>query len=52
MKILKMGKKPNKNKRTMCLNCGTKLEYSSADVNSDRDGKYIICPVCSQYLAV
>lgn len=52
MKIIKEGKiKPKSNKKT-CYKCDSELEYEFADINSDKDGKYIICPICKNFIAV
>ena len=57
MKILKHGKKFNKNKIQTCGLCGCEFEYDESDVIVNRDfcltvnpplyKTYIICPECS-----
>lgn len=52
MKILKEGKiKPRSHKKT-CAKCDSELEYDFSDVITDKDGKYIICPVCKNFISV
>jgi len=52
MKILKRGNPPKDKRREVCHNCGSELEYISSDIHIDRDGKYIICPVCGKFIGV
>ena len=54
MKVIKQGnghiEKPVKK---TCGSCNSKLEYTRADIKSDqRDGDYIICPVCDSWMSV
>lgn len=52
MKVIKRGSVPTCIKRVMCSKCKSELEYHRADVHSDqRDGNYIICPVCNAFIA-
>lgn len=34
-----------------CLKCSSVLEYDKSDIHSDRDGSYIICPVCGKFIS-
>lgn len=53
MKIIKSGKDPkNKEFYKKCSNCNTEFSYTSDDVKPDfRDGDYVVCPVCGQFIA-
>ena len=51
MKVIKKGKVKN-TKEKVCWKCNSELEYEQKDVKSDRDGNYIVCPVCGQFIAV
>lgn len=52
MKILKKGGVKEKEYRKKCGKCDTKFSYTSADIPSDwRDGDYVICPVCGQFIS-
>lgn len=50
MKVIKQGQKVEKTRKVTCYGCKSKLEYTSNDVQSDRDGKYIVCPVCGKFI--
>ena len=52
MKIIKVGKVISETKQKTCSKCNSELEYVPKDIKTDREGKYIICPVCGQFLAV
>jgi RNase P subunit RPR2 len=53
MKIIKRGSvKAEETKKIMCGKCTSVLEYELKDIQMDREGKYIVCPVCGQFLAV
>lgn len=52
MKIIKVGNFEVKTKDKVCGKCKSELQYEPKDVKSDRDGRYIICPVCGQFIAV
>ena len=52
MKILKEGKKQERPRRVTCGSCKSKLEYTTEDIQYDRDGKHIICPVCEKFITV
>ena len=54
MKVLKRGNIPvNKPKKIKCWNCKSELEYTKEDIMHDgRDGNYIVCPVCEEWMAV
>lgn len=54
MKIIKKGN-PNEKVEIekTCLKCKTKFSYNSHDVKPDqRDGDYVICPVCKSFINV
>lgn len=53
MKIVKMGKVPDEMERQKtCYNCKTVFSYIPSDTQTDRDGKYVICPVCGKFIHV
>jgi len=53
MKVIKEENAHNEKPKTItCHKCKSKLQYVSADVKLDRDGKYIECPICKQFIAV
>jgi hypothetical protein len=56
MKILKLGniKFNVKPVKKTCHNCKTQFEYENQDIQSDRDGKYIVCPnpFCGKFITV
>ena len=51
MKIIKEGNVKPKEIRKTCHKCGTVFTYTEADVQSDRDGKYVNCPKCNAFTA-
>ena len=52
MKIIKDNSKKtilkDKTYKIICSECKSKLEYTNNDIESDRDGRFIICPICSK----
>lgn len=50
MKILKRGKIENPLYKITCGHCTSELAYNNTDVKYDRDGDYIVCPVCGKFL--
>ncbi len=52
MKIIKRGKVKEKIREKVCWKCDSKLEYKPKDVKCDRDGRYIVCPVCKHFIGV
>ncbi len=54
MRIIKRGKiPPLKEKYKYCFNCDTEMTYTKNDIKYDymTFGKYIICPICKEYLS-
>jgi DNA-directed RNA polymerase subunit RPC12/RpoP len=48
MKIIKQGIPPHEKEITkVCSKCKSELLVTISDLKSDRDGSYVICPVCS-----
>jgi transcription elongation factor Elf1 len=39
-------------KKKTCYGCKSVLEYTRVDIKSDRDGNYIVCPVCGAFIAL
>lgn len=37
--------------RTECSACGSIIEYTKDEVHTDRDGSYIVCPVCDMFIS-
>lgn len=33
-----------------CPQCKSKLEVSESDIQSDRDGRYFVCPCCGKFV--
>ena len=52
MKILKRGKVKNEHPKMTCAYCDTVFEYLKTDIALDRDGRYVVCPVCGKFLTV
>ena len=52
MKILKKGVVPSHKQKINCNNCKSELEFKQDDVRHDRDGSYIVCPVCNKFLGL
>lgn len=52
MKILKKGIIPSTAKKIICNNCSSELEFNQNDVKHDRDGSYVVCPVCNKFLGL
>lgn len=53
MKIIKKGKVEEKVWTRTCSNCKTEFEYTQSDVDSDREGSYVVCPLegCGAFIA-
>lgn len=55
MKVIKEGeKKIDKVTKRRCYRCGCVFEYVRDDINSDRNGIYVICPneYCKSFMFV
>ncbi len=52
MKIIKKGEKKEKEYIKTCSGCKTKFSYKNRDIETDRDGSYVICPVCKAFIAI
>lgn len=56
MKVIKEGKKKidEQPKEKTCYKCSCVFEYVRNDINSDREGSYVICPNedCKSFLSV
>lgn len=50
MKIIERGDIKPKSKKCTCYKCKSKLEYTNDDIKTDRDGDYIVCPVCKTFI--
>lgn len=52
MKVIKEGAKKENEYEVECSKCDSVLHYTNGDRHSDqRDGDYIICPVCKAFIA-
>ena len=51
MRVIKEGTLPVKENKCTCYKCKTKFAYIASDVKPDRDGSYIVCPVCGSFIA-
>lgn len=52
MKVIQIGNQKIFTTKKTCGYCKSKLEYTPSDVKYDRDGSYVVCPVCGKFLAV
>ncbi|MCE7039218.1 hypothetical protein [Dyadobacter sp. CY312] len=52
MRVIEEGKIPEKETKKRCSQCKTRFAYTPADVQSDRDGKYVVCPGCKTFIDV
>lgn len=54
MKIIQPGTIDKENKYETCHKCKCVFQYVAADIKSDRDGRYVICPQkgCGAFIAV
>lgn len=51
MEIVKEGQDPAKSSiEETCYNCETVFRYNQSDVQSDRDGYYVVCPHCGKFI--
>lgn len=51
MRIIKEGNLPSNEIEKTCGNCKTVFAYAPADVSSDRDGPYVVCPKCGHFIS-
>jgi len=51
MKVLKYGKLKKITYIVICHECKSELEYTNEDIKFDKDGNYVICPVCKKFIA-
>ena len=52
MKIIEPGKNTLVEFTHTCNNCGCKFMYSKYDIKHDKDGDYVNCPTCNNYINV
>jgi DNA-directed RNA polymerase subunit RPC12/RpoP len=52
MKIIKRGKIKSEEHNEVCHKCSTEFTYVGLDIHRDREGNYVICPVCGAFIAV
>lgn len=51
MRIVKPGRTNEVEYLQTCGNCKTVFAFEDVDVQPDRDGPYVICPMCSHHIA-
>jgi DNA-directed RNA polymerase subunit RPC12/RpoP len=53
MEIIKKGEVGNPTITSSCFKCGTIFAYTESDIQSDRDGRYVVCPLpeCGSFIA-
>lgn len=52
MKVINEGQKPDEKPRKIkCQRCKSTLEFTNNDIQYDRDGSYVVCPVCNQFMS-
>lgn len=51
MRIIKEGKKKEKEIKRTCHACLTRFAYERSDIEHDRDGGYVRCPKCKSFIA-
>ena len=49
-KIIEMGVIKNFVAQFRCPKCQTLAEFYKDDIQYDRDGNYVVCPLCSKFL--
>lgn len=53
MRIIKEGKLPPEEKKTVCPKCGCVFMYDRSDIHSDcREGCWVVCPTCGEYIDI
>lgn len=53
LKIIQRGNvTESKPKIDSCDKCKTKFEYDQSDIQRDRDGRYVVCPMCGAFISV
>lgn len=52
MKILSKGKIKKYKYTSECRICDTLFEFDESETKRDRDGDYIICPVCGTFIDI
>ena len=51
MRIIKVGELKPKTINETCHKCDTEFKYEQKDVEQDRDGRYVKCPVCKAFIS-
>ena len=51
MKIIKKGKIPKPEYEEVCGTCNTDFTYVSKELEHDKEGSYIKCPLCKGFIA-
>jgi len=52
MKIIKLGEIKQENQQIICKSCQTEFKIEPNDIQSDRDGRYVICTLCGKFISV
>lgn len=51
IEIIRRGEAPKEKKyERMCVRCDTVFTYQVTDLSHDRDGDYVVCPVCNYWI--
>jgi DNA-directed RNA polymerase subunit RPC12/RpoP len=52
IEIIQQGKIPNVKKKKTCGKCNTVFSFDRSDIEQDRDGRFVRCPVCNSFIGV
>lgn len=52
MRIIREGNKIIKEVVKVCRVCDAQFTYHRDDIQTDRDGQYVVCPCCKSFIAV
>lgn len=48
--LINKHKDQNKERIVTCPSCGSVFSMTNNDIEEDRDGKYVICPACLEFI--
>lgn len=52
MDIIKKGNQKRKEYGFVCRICGCVAKFDETDIRRDRDGDYIVCPICGRFVSM
>ena len=52
MRIIKEGNITPKETKKTCFKCKTKFTFFESEIECDREGRYVKCPICKAFIAV